>query len=210
MKKTLGIILALAIIVILVAVFTSRGGDKVAFEEGTMSGKSEVVTGTFGDLASLGKNFQCSFESDEEVGTISGTMYVADEKIRGSYTLLDPEGSISNFEYLRDDSFNYFWGESPYGGIAIKTRIDEEDATVSEEVETFDASEQEFDFECHKWSPQESMFDVPTDVEFNTFMIPDFDGNTSDSIDFGLCSACNALEGDAKASCLEGLAQFGC
>lgn len=212
MNKTVGIILGV-VVVAAVIVGVTLGSNKAPGEKGG----SESVSGTFQELARLGKSYQCTFsKEDEEFGNLTGEVFVANENIRGSYDWTDTAGTSSSMEVLVDDEFNYFWGSSEYGEFALKTAVEETEEVPTGEEARYDATGEEFEFDCKRWSPRPGTFDPPSDVDFNEFTLPQFDLSGGEvefegTAQMNICETCDALpEGEARTQCLEGLAQFGC
>ncbi len=180
---------------------------------------NEKLTGTFKDIILSGKSYSCSFsKKDAQGGESSGQVFVAKENmLRGEYHMVDLDGNAIDVEIIQDGEFNYMWGDSPMGYMAIKTKIKETDTTKNKEG-NFIESDEEYDFDCSRWRVDEKMFVPPSDVTFSEFITPDYDipKNLLNAQNGGagtndICKSCDTAPDEAsKAQCLQALSTFGC
>lgn len=215
MKNT--IIGALVIVaVVLVVLFT--GGKK---DGNTSDTSQEKMSGTFENLIANGKSYECTFSKSDEQGDVSGKVYVENkDMLYGDYQMTDKDGNNFDIEIIRDGEYNYVWGTSSFGDMAVKTKISDEGDSPSKDNTNILESEEEYDFDCKNWKVKDSMFIPPSDIEFNEFSIPSFNLDTSanGSVQSSsapsqseICSSCDsAPAGAARDQCLQAISVFGC
>lgn len=124
------------------------------------------------ELAKLGENMQCSFtHTDQSTGSVSsGTVYVAGAKMRGEFRVQDATSGEIKSSMINDGTYAYTWIDSEKQGSKFKIPATGESTTA----ETGDSAQtnepvntdQSYEFNCDKWSVDESFFTPPADVEF--------------------------------------------
>jgi len=131
--------------------------DDKQMEEGSFSGSMK-------DLMSRGGEYKCTFASNTEVGTSTGTVYISGDKIRGDFeSSVEVVSQTFKSSMINDGEFSYVWSSSMPGGF--KTKNVEGDISGEESVDTgFDYNEQ-LDYKCVPWSVDNSVFALP-DIEF--------------------------------------------
>jgi hypothetical protein len=177
----------------------------------------ETVSASMADLLKMGKDYMCTFTtSDETTGTTNGTIYVADQgaKFGGTFITQPVTGTQTESHIVRADDYTYVWTVGETQGFKMK--IDPEDDSLfptSETDQTAIDDDTAMDFSCVPWRPQDSMFTVPTDIEFVDFsaqleMMQQYAAPSPTDQGTGAannCSVCAQLEGDTKTQCLAAL-----
>ncbi|MEK9177152.1 MAG: hypothetical protein AAB923_02550 [Patescibacteria group bacterium] len=128
---------------------------------------SDEFTGSIGELAKRGGNYQCTFTSDTADASSSGTVYVAGYQISGEFTSAIPSASMTVKTYMvQDGGYTYIWSsESPMG---FKTKITET-STGPDYAPTSGTQVtmgQSYAYKCAPWTVDKGKFSVPSDVEF--------------------------------------------
>lgn len=170
--------LATLAIVGIVAVLVVIGGAVYfsGHSKGTGDGqdtKNDIAlsgSGTLRNLLSFGQNVKCTFTNSNELGTSSGTVYVADRgnRVRGDFSFTGSQGTFESHMILRDQK-NHVWGSGLPQGMIIPIP-DDQDAADADLSADSDSASPDFDqnvmYDCDTWSVNESMFDLPAGVEF--------------------------------------------
>lgn len=113
-------------------------------------------------LFSAGKNVTCTFTYADN--STSGTIYVADKKIRSDFTIKDASGKMTESHMIQDGDTGYFWTGTQGTKMKIDTSVKASPAAGSAQ-QGADLDKQQ-DMKCSSWSIDGSKFTVPTDVKF--------------------------------------------
>lgn len=120
-------------------------------------------TATFGELAMRADSSECQVSTTHDVVTSSGTVYVANGKVRADFTAKAVGMSITG-HVIQTEGYAYSWSDlMPQG---VKVRIDEAPAAAASQG--FDSSTQ-VEYSCIEWMTDESKFAVPSSVTFTEF-----------------------------------------
>ena len=143
----------------------------------------------------------CDFTKNAENGTEKGTVYVAENKMRGEFEISGPDGTFP-MHMIHSGDWMYTWG-GPMGesqGIRINTA----QARANANRRGGPDMDEEMDFSCQPWSMDPSKFDVPSGVQFQDFgqTIPQL-GAATGSIDMKAlqCAACDDAPEESRAQC---------
>ncbi len=147
---------------------------KLREQVGEESNESEATDqngrGTLIDLIKSGKSQKCTFSFDYGQGVSAGTVYLADNKMRGDFkTTVTAEGANMTVEnhIIRNDDFTYVWTSASPQGFKIQTTG--EIGSLGDQ--SFDYN-QMLDYRCSNWSADSSTFSLPSGVTFSSFTIP--------------------------------------
>ncbi|KKS30535.1 MAG: hypothetical protein UV00_C0030G0001 [candidate division WWE3 bacterium GW2011_GWF1_42_14] len=164
-------------------------------------------SGKITDLISLGKSVKCTYTMPEQKGTTgAGTFYVSGTKMRGDSTITMSNNTSVESHIISIDGTMYMWSPVMPRGYKIvvdKELLDTENAAdLPEEAKTLQES---FDYKCLPWIPDQSLFELPTDVEFvdlseltKTLEAPGEPDNA--------CALCDLMESaEQKAQCLKSM-----
>lgn len=211
----------------------------------TMSSRSDVsvlsnspsgLSGSMMDMISgkLGNDIMCEFEQPiANQGSLSVQSYISGNHLRVNYLMIGtfwgPNADQKNLYIINDGEYSYVWGDSLIGdvmsGMKYKTEYDDQgDWEMPEDsmIEGFMAFEDMPQVNCKPWSTDQSLFEIPDDIEFmdlddlGSFMMDDFADTPADGvIDPGATASTNLADGcdlcelftdsTAKASCLESM-----
>jgi hypothetical protein len=120
-------------------------------------------TATFGELAARGGSSECQVRATHEAVTSSGTVYVANGKVRADFTAKAAGMSITG-HVIQADGYAYSWSDlMPQG---VKVRVDEAPAAAASQG--LDSSTK-VEYSCVEWMTDESKFAVPSSVTFTEF-----------------------------------------
>jgi len=136
------------------------------------------MTMSMKDLVKLGKNYTCTYSQTEQDGIVSeGRLYVQGEKnFRGDFSMMDKSGKKHMSHMIGTEAASYMWADGERQGMMMKLEQDEDvfaadDAVKgTEEEDDFGFNEDEdVKMNCKKWSPDQSVFTPPKNVEFIDF-----------------------------------------
>lgn len=230
-KKLIGIIVAiLALLLIAGGVYmATRGKNDAASDEQAAPSKENIITSTFPDLIKNGKDLSCTFTTtDEQAGSTEGTIYIAEQgnKIRGNFytkpSEQHPTAPTTDMHLIvTNQTEAYYWSEQ--GNVGYRMKFDPNGglfankpmADAQTEVTTQD---QNYDFDCQAWTPDQSVFVVPSSVTFSELphmAAPTSAPQSSDSANVNAtstgspmfdCSMCDrAPEGAQRDACKQAI-----
>jgi len=198
-------ILAIILIVVIIAVAVSRKPQTTPQSQTSTSGKTEVATsrGSLKDLISGGKNLTCQISYTASDQTVAGTVYVAGEKkMRGDFTMT-VNGNPMDSHMIVDAGWGYSWTSASPAGTKMK--IEETSPTPTAGSATQSAElEREVEYKCSDWSPDNSKFTPPADIQFTDMSQAAANlQNQPTTAKPDLNSICNQItDPQAKAACL--------
>lgn len=164
-------------------------------------------SGSIRSLLALGGNIRCSFTYDSEQGRVEGTTYIMGEgeRLRGDFTM-DFQGETYETSVINADGMGYTWGQTPFGVVATKFAVSNDDDTESGDDAGLDFDE-EVSYECHPWSVDRSKFVPPSDIEFTDLTATILELNQVDGdVKAQQCAACEQIpDENGKAQCLAAL-----
>jgi hypothetical protein len=154
-----------------------------------------------------GKPLECTFLIDDENANQTGIVYLANQRMRGEFSMRQGNGEEMNATVIHDGDYAYSWGDTPFGAIATKVKINQIDNSDSDDqVDTFDLDE-ELDLNCKSWNIDASMFVPPTNIEFEDLSasIQEINEVQKDLTDLK-CSACDQVPaGPNRDQCRQAL-----
>ena len=205
-KKT-GIIIVVVIGLILIGLLASMAMKKPGQPQESVSNGASMqttengVSETSGSIKSLlgaGKNVTCEVTYPD--GKNSGTVYVADKKFRGDFTMTDPSGKTIENHMIQDGNYVYFWT----GSEGTKMKMDVL-ATPSPQATTNQSADldKQASMKCSPWGVDQSKLAVPADVKFTDMsaMMQNVKGMTTETNGSGASPCDSITDPQAKASC---------
>jgi predicted small secreted protein len=173
-----------------------------------LKNKEETIKGSFFDLIKAGKNVKCTFEGKQENATMTGTIYVSGKNARSDYEMTVPTsegeqtpGKLEMHMLVKDD-WAYTWGDM-LGGMKMNVKeMEQLGKSAATPTQQKPKLPENVDFKCKKWSVDNSVFEVPTNVEF-----PDITQGMKDLVEKAKgigessCSVCDKAKGIGESSC---------
>lgn len=201
-------------IIIGIAVLAVVGGGAIYAvnknKDSDQSDKQSISENTsINGLLAQDKNLKCTYSySDDEGNKSSGTTYIADQRMRGNFSVQTPGQDAKYSNTLRDGKYQYVWDESSNKGFKTmvdKAQYDDSDGSKDDSsISQHQAVDQdrEYDFDCDKWNVDESVFEVPANVKFTdlTAKVQQTKQMSQDAKD-KLEAACKNLSGQARDAC---------
>ena len=170
------------------------------------------IKGTIKDLFARNIPMECTFtQANEEMKTI-GTVYLSGGKIRSNFqTIQDNEQSIDGF-MIQDGEYIYTWTSEQSRGMKIKLEdqrdlVEENAENLESEPKSLDFEEQDIDYTCKPWLPDNSFFTPPSDIEFTNLnqQIEQIEKTTEEMGEIS-CDVCDQLpEGEGQIQCRQSL-----
>ncbi len=222
MKKTIiPIILVLAVAVVGYLAYTTVLNkpdsqlEESMIEETTLDDTDSVdsVSGSIFDLVGM-NNKMCTYTYEDGEVLSNGSIYAANsEQMYGEIdTVINNETRLMRILYLTD--FMYVWDQTTKEGMKVsRESFDpsdfenfEGDATMPDLNYTAN-----YDFDCTNWDVDNSLFNVPSDVNFvdMSAMIETFNSSNSPTgvmNNQDMCGACQSIQdASARADCLAAL-----
>ncbi len=205
-KKLLLVVGGVALVGIIILVAGSSrwfGGDTI--EGDTL----EDFRGSVSDLYKLGKDITCTFERSDDAGTMSGTVYVTGEKMRGDFQITQAGGESFDSHTISDGEWIYTWGATQLGYVGTKIKITEtEDVEQTGEASETPNLDEEFDYKCNSWNVDNSLLVPPSDIEFQDLsatmqQLQEQSQSIQNTIDCSMCDSVPA--GEAREQCRQSL-----
>lgn len=135
--------------------------------EDAQSEANSIFAGSFNDLMARGGEYKCTFVSNTEVGTSTGTVYIDGERIRGDFqSSVQITGQNIESSMINDGEFSYVWSSLMNTGFKV---ANSNDKTEGESVDTGFDYDQQLDYDCQSWNVDSSVFNLPEGVEFKEF-----------------------------------------
>jgi len=176
------------------------------------------------EIFGTGKNQECTYDIEEKDMHTTGKIYIAGNKMFHTATIKDENGEMVS-SYILNDDWIYAWGDEV---PAMKMQLskmqemapDVPEGKPEEVTEPINYKElgmkEDMDMECKKWTPDNSLFQAPSDIEFIdiTETLMDFTKQlqqtteTVDGMRDSMCAACDMTpDENTKKECL---ASLGC
>ncbi len=164
-NKTLIIVIGVVVIIGAIIGFMMMGKPS-----GEISNKNQVTPQagnqkmSMKSLLASGKPQTCTFSNPgtEVGGNSSGTMQIANGKMRGDFTTTVASKTTQS-HMLMIDNVNYVWGdEMPFG---IKMNLSDFEKPENQKNQAVDLN-QEIDYSCNPGTNDPNAFNLPAGVEF--------------------------------------------
>ncbi|HZS42791.1 MAG TPA: hypothetical protein VFA52_01090 [Candidatus Paceibacterota bacterium] len=182
-----------------------------------VSVSGQASNGTLRNLLAMGKNVMCTIDESTASSSLMGTMYIAGTNMRGDFTSSFNGSAKLDSHMIRNGDIMYAWSGSQGAKMTYNTS-DMSNASANSKSQSNVNLDQKVNYHCSSWSPDNSKFSAPTNVNFidiNAAMhgAAGVSGNgnagtgTKANVSAGAsvsaqCSACASLSGNAKSQCL--------
>ena len=168
---------------------------------------------TLNDFSSgkIGNNVSCEFEHKiGEDSKITVKTYISGSKVRVDYEMDNPLPGAgkeqNNMHIVSDGEYGYIWGDSFLGNMmeGMKYKMTEGD----EQSAPTDMVDYEMPVvNCVSWTPDQSMFEIPTDMDFMDMddMQGMIESQMQDQMGGMDCSICDQVPEDERQECLQAI-----
>ena len=203
-NKTIGIIVGVLVLVGLAfLLMRNKNGDtnEVASNTATTDTKSQAASESTSikSLLASGGSKKCTFTSTEGATSSNGTVYVAGGKFRGDFSAT-ANGKVMGSHMISSGTDSYMWMDGMTTGFKMKLDDTAKTGTTAQS-QSVDPNKN-FDFKCDSWSADNSMFSLPSGVQFSD--MSSMMGGASGSVPGGanMTATCAGLSEPAKSQCM--------
>jgi hypothetical protein len=164
---------------------------------------TQNVEGTMKDLMTAGKSEVCTYSNAVNGTTVNGKLYVTSGKMRGDFASVNSgnKETVNSHILINDMQTAYAWTDLSNRGVKIAISA----ATATASNSGSPDMNQKVQFSCQGWTPDDSMFTVPTTVTFYSMkaVVPPAAGGTAQSVgdNATACAACAKLPAAAQQMC---------
>jgi hypothetical protein len=132
--------------------------------------QESTISGSIQDILKMGKSVKCEVAFNEENFKGSNTTFVSGEKARSDITVDMAGREQHNSHIIVSDGWTYMWSDGSNKGTKFNTsefqkNVSSENQGTAGMPATGDIN-QKMDFKCSPWIADESMFTLPSGVEF--------------------------------------------
>lgn len=170
---------------------------------------------TLKDLLTKGVSQECTYSyADAQTGKSEGTMYIANGKMSGDFTLTSLEGELTRGRMINDGAYTYTWDDATKTGMKIAMTESLEKAgedAIANNPQVFEM-DKKTDYRCRLWVADPTRFIPPTDVQFTDLsqmmenlpqvsmpiVTTTMEGGT---VTVDQCQICDSLPAEAQSSC---------
>lgn len=163
MKYLIAIIVAVVVVGGGVYYFMSSGsgsGTMATSTKDTISVDQATGTGSLKSLLGMSGSQQCTVSHATASSESSGTVYVSGGKLRGDFSAQAAGQTFKAHLVVRDGQAHTWIDGVPTGFTAS---VDTASASSQNQSVSVD---QDVDYDCQPWSVDQSMFELPTGIEF--------------------------------------------
>lgn len=163
-----------------------------------------AIQGTLKSLLASGNPQACMYTTTMQNTSVNGTVFVASGKMRGDFTSNGNQAKISG-HMIVDSNYTYIWTDASNQGI--KMQLNQVQPSITPSINTQSANlDQNVSYTCTNWNEDDTKFNIPTNVTFNSFTLPSgmvLPSGTSQSSNYNqsACNACNNLPAAAQSAC---------
>ena len=207
MKKLLIVVSVLLVIgvgaYLLLGMKLQGSNTKTSITQNKSVSKTKSMQEVLKDLMASGKSQKCTYSNKLELVTVSGTIYIAGEKMRGDFTSVSKGNNISG-HMIVDSQFTYTWTDVSKRGVKVAINQQPSGGPLNNQALGINKT---FSYNCQDWLGDSAMFVPPSDVVFATYMLPS--GQPSGVVPSSAqdnasskCSVCDNLPaGSGKDAC---------
>ncbi|MBU1088829.1 hypothetical protein KKA02_03055 [Patescibacteria group bacterium] len=185
----------------------SNGGKITVSEE-----ENGLFSGSLRDLVLKGKPVKCAYEVKNENGSASGITYVSGKKVRGDFKNIGTDGEEIESYFVSDGEWTYTWSSEGSNGMKMKAEgwdknEEEVDDTGADyggmSYEDSNNIDTKMDYKCEEWRTDDSIFEVPSDIEFKDMNAEIEKAQESAK---SMCGTCDMItDEDGRLECRESL-----
>ena len=150
----------------------AANNTEVAATTTTSSTDSFTAKSSLKDIVARGGSWQCTFNIDAAGTSSTGTVYVADGKVRSDFSSKVPQVNMTiDSHMVSDGTYAYTWTSAmPQGfkvALSAGAKAPSTGSTATSGHQDFDYNGA-LDYKCVAWPTDESKFVVPTNITFTT------------------------------------------
>ena len=177
--------------------------------------KGQMMNSSLKDLLTANQSVNCSFDYTDPENNIQqqGRVYVANQKMRGDFTVTQQDNESFTAHMMNDGEWVYMWGGPMGQNQGTKLKIEksvETSDSVNQQNNNVDF-DQNYNFNCDDWLFDNSMFDLPNDVTFTDLSVQlqqlqqiNTQTDTAPAAN-DQCAACDQVPAEARTQCRQAL-----
>ncbi len=126
---------------------------------GSISGNYSIES-----IEKLGKPYECSFSKSDGSSEVSGTLQMAEGKLRGNFNISAATSFTSHFIIISDTT--YTW--TSLGAVGYKSPVAKsasKNASPIEQAQIVGTEDKE-DYNCSPWNIDPTVFELPSGINF--------------------------------------------
>jgi hypothetical protein len=171
------------------------------------SNSQTTAQGTLKSLLSSGKSQKCTYSYSRQSTTVSGTVYVANGKMRGDFVSPSGQSKVTGHMII-DGGYFYVWTDLSNSGIKMAVNQEQPANAPVSNSQTPDIN-QSFTYSCQGWAEDDTLFVLPSSISFVTTTLPVAPSSSGVGTPSGAgvnpssyCSACdNIPAGPGRDAC---------
>lgn len=206
-SKIIGIIAAIVIVGLGAWYFTKNNNSGEVQNDSMMANDQTelaIENTSLKELMTRGQDIQCSWEDTTDQS--SGTIYVSKDKARGDFSVMD-ENQTKIGHMILVSNTSHIWMDGDSRGFKVSLQNNTEaDTSSSQGVDP----NKDYNYSCSSWDADNSLFELPADVNFQEFNIPAMPASSASGetqMDINPTAICNTLSEPAKSQCLSNIKQ---
>lgn len=191
---------------------------------GNSNSQTQATNGptSLNDLLASGAAQSCTYSDVSGAVSSQGTVYIGQGKMRLDYSTLENGQNITG-HMIADGQYYYTWMDGSSSGFKFAPTANQQVSPQPNQNSQSIDTNKKIDYNCAPWSPDSSLFVLPSKVQFNDLnsaipQIPQGQTQTppgasatpisasgSPSLKSAQCSACDSAPASARAACLQAL-----
>jgi predicted small secreted protein len=169
----------------------------------------ESFSGSLSDLMKRGQPTKCTFNYSEAGGNQQGEAYISGNSVRVN-TKTNTDGKNTETYLIKKGTEYYVWGSDTAGKGTKFVFTEADEKAMQEKGQNQEADKnvdlnKTVDYKCSIWIPDNSLFTVPANIEFQdmTAVFKDMQ-NQNSQIQQEVCKMCDKLPaGSSKDDCIK-------
>jgi len=133
------------------------------------SNSQTTAQGTLKSLLTSGKSQKCTYSYDHQSTAVTGTIYVANGKMRGDFVSTSGQSKVAGHMII-DGGYFYVWTDLSNNGI--KMAVNQEQPTNAPVNSQTPDINQAFAYTCQGWAGDDTLFTLPSGISFMTTTLP--------------------------------------
>ena len=161
---------------------------------------AELTKSSMALLIASGQSVACTYQKQDADGSQKGTIYVAQDKMRGDIDVTGKDGTFP-MHMIREGEWMYTWGGPMGDAQGMKMKVPPPGAAPAGHAQGPDINE-EMTMDCNPWPVDAGKFAMPSNVEFMDLGAA-MGGMGAGGVDMKAmqCAACDQAPAEEQAQC---------
>ena len=179
------VIIGIIVVLLIGGYFISKKPSSNNSDSGVQDKVQEAVKKTLSQL-DINSGVHCVMDKNFGVAQVDNVksmeFYLHGDKVRYDGLMQNPDGKEVEMHVIDDGDYTYMWGDgvSPMGaGNGMKLKDEDGNSMGNGPIDIEELKESNFavpGYKCSSWSPKESTFTPPENINFKDFSIPNMGG----------------------------------